>query len=74
MYNKFIDKIIIILNTLLWLGDLNYANLNSLYVLNDFRLASHASIVYQLDVLRASWFTLTYADLSSVFCASIKVF
>lgn len=59
MYNKFFDKIIIILNTILWLGDLNFAKLNSLYVLNDFRLASHASIVYQLDVLRASWSTLT---------------
>lgn len=45
-YNKFIDKIIIILNTILWLDYLNYAKLNSLYVLNDFRLVSHASIVY----------------------------
>lgn len=45
-YNRFIDKIIIILNIILWLDDLNSAKLNSLYVLNDFRLVSQASIVY----------------------------
>lgn len=61
-YNKFIDKIKIILNTILWLDYLNYAKLNSLYVLNDFRLVSHASTVYSLGVLRVSWSTLIYAD------------
>lgn len=73
-YNKFIDKIKIILNTILWLDYLNYAKLNSLYVLNDFRLVSHASTVYSLGVLGLvglHWYMLI---VSSMFCTYIKLF